>query len=204
MKFSQHHSSNFDNDTLKSIQLKDIAHHLIDPKSIVWADLYKLYRYSFIYKAKKDYKCSQKEAECIFQEIMIALYLNSFNDKVQNSEAPLQAYLYKIGKAKLINHTKKEAYQKNKLKELILIQNRCNFHHEIVYLQQHYEVALNYFINQLDKTSQSVIRLFYFQNYCLEAIAIELNYANVNVAKVTRSKAAKKLKNILNKNSIFI
>ncbi len=181
---------------LDNITLGQLCEQLENNPSKLWDDIYRTFRNPFIYRAIQKYNCSHETASDIFHDSLEALYVNIKTLNTKQSQAPLKAYLYKIGDYKLINFFNKKALEDRKT-NLLILPEFLNNPYFLDELHHHQQLLLDHLFCQLDQSSQTILRLFYFKNYCLDAIVHTMNYANVNVAKTRRLQAVRKLQKII-------
>jgi len=128
---------------------------------------------------------------------VIAFYNNIKREKLVKLEYALKTYLFAIGKN--LAHKRLE---KNKYQSYIDISGfEIRFEDEHFEKQQEKEI-IGQMIQKLGDNCKNIIKLFYFQRYSLESIAMELQYKDKNVVKVTKNRCIKELKKLFDKNLI--
>lgn len=163
-----------------------------DEKSVV--QLYQLYKSGFIHWAQTNYKIDEPSAADAFQDAVVCLYNNIVKGKLEHLTSSLKTYLYAIGK----NIVRKKLQQPIALDkdDLWIVENLRaepvdNF---AVNDRQQFVAKLMHTIGEPCKT---ILRLFYFKGFTMQAIAEEMNYKNENVVKTQKLRCLTTLKNMV-------
>ena len=136
------------------------------------------------------YGHSLEDAEDIFQDAMLVLCGNIRNGKLSGGETYLHYYVLKV--SALLG----KRHRDMKIREQKVIKKWNKAKHEekfspIGELPPPPDVEKA--MAKLDENSRTLLKLFYYKNYCMEAIAREMNYKNTNVVKSQKYRCLKKL-----------
>ncbi len=157
--------------------------------------LYKVHRNKFLYRAKQRFAVPIEEAEDVFQETIIAFHNNILSGKLNKLTVDVEWYLCKIFDNKLLNQKTKQKNQEKLLDNIYQNnqeQQAFNTYEKNMEKEQFVE-AIQLIMRELDDSCKEVLRLYYFKQYSMEAIADELNYGNARVATTKKSKCLRKL-----------
>lgn len=155
--------------------------------------IYDNYRSEFINWCIKSFSTNEDDAADIFQDSVIALYHNIRSGKLTELTSSLKSYLFAIGKNIALKKINKQAK--------ILINN------DIVRLSEQFE-QLDYFedddrkrvvaslLNKLGEPCKSILTLFYFDKFSMDAIANRLGYKNEHVVKAQKLRCFNSLKKL--------
>lgn len=165
--------------------------------------LYREYRPIFINWAKKNYQCMEADAIEIFQDTMIIFYRNIKNGQLTKLESSPKTYLFGIAKKLLLNKGRKSAktvlianFSDDFLKNMdILVYDKI--------VKSHLQTVLNNALNQLGENCQQLLKLFYFQQFGMEAIRQEMNYKTAKVARTQKARCLSQLRVIVTKEDVY-
>lgn len=161
-------------------------------------EIYKMHRVAFIHFAKK-YKIDEADILDIYQDTIIAFFENVVNGKITTLNYTLKTYIFSIGKNKVFDFLKKKD-------RTIPLENQIeDVDIEITQREAltHRQVELKKCIKELGEKCKSILQLFYYKRYSIEAIRIELGYKDDNVVKAHKSRCMKSLRQIISKNDIY-
>ncbi|MCH2085333.1 MAG: sigma-70 family RNA polymerase sigma factor [Saprospiraceae bacterium] len=163
--------------------------------------LYLSYRKPFIAFARR-YQANEEDVLDAYQDAVIAFFENVQTGKLNKLSSTIKTYLFSIGKYKLINKLKQ-----NGSKSLIdytsdIEAPQANFIDDKLELS-HRQKTLKAAINELGNTCRELLLLFYYKQYSIEAIQIEMGFKNENTVKANKSRCMKNLKSIIQKKDIL-
>ena len=157
-------------------------------------NFYSNHRDEFINWAVQKLGCSREDAEDIYQEAILIFYSNIKTEKLKELTASLKSYLYGIAKRLILKHRTKNG-------KLLLseteVMNCLSKETDRTFLDKidndHQSFVLNTAIEKLNPKEQRLIRHFYYNGFCMEAVKNALGYKNENVVRGKKFKAVKKL-----------
>ncbi len=163
-----------------------------DEKSVV--QLYQLHKEGFVHWAQVHYQVEEDVALDAFQDAVVCLYKNIVTGKLESLTSSLKTYLYAIGK----NIVRK------KLQQPVMMDNDDLWMLENLRAEPVDAFASNdrqRFVARLMTTigepCQTILRLFYFNNFSMESIAQTMNYKNENVVKTQKLRCLTTLKDMV-------
>lgn len=142
---------------------------------------------------------SENDAKDVFQDSIIVMY-----EKIQQDDfeltCALKTYLYSISKNIWLNRLRKKSKNiplENDYEEVDVDANA---------LESMEQDELNKYYHQLlqkvDKESQKIIRLYYYEKKRMKEIAKIMGYANEQVAKNKKARSIKKLRALLSESHL--
>ncbi len=157
--------------------------------------LYRHYRDDFLAFAQR-YGASQEDLLDVYQDAIIVLFENVKSGKITELSSSVKTYLFSIGKYKLIDRLRQKG--RNMSTEDIgqlegLGENVMEEQLELTHRQQQLRRA----INILGGQCKTLLLLFYYRRYSIEAIRQEMDYKNDNVVKAHKSRCMKSLRKII-------
>ena len=121
-------------------------------------ELYKEYYNGFLYYFKK-YSVSQQDIEEAYQDSMIAFYQSIISGKLKSLTSSIKAYIFGIGKHKVLDKIRRDKKQKNiewpsdHIDPIPLDGDELTIQQKL--LQQHFK--------NLGKSCQRIINFFYYR-----------------------------------------
>ena len=162
--------------------------------------VYNLYRDDFIYKFRKWLGRNEDDIFDIYQEAFLELcdkiYTNKINEISLTSS--LKTYLYAIGKYIVI-----ATYRKNQ-KSVPTISDIPDIAEDDSELEEDNEKVVQLAVEQMGEPCYSILTKQYWDEESGEAIAIALNYKNVDTVKTQKYKCIQKLKKDLKDKIIYL
>ena len=175
--------------------LQDLKNAFFENREGTMHEVYRLHRDAFMNYCQAWSENKEDNLDC-FQEAVIALYENLVKGKIKTDTSSLRTYLFAIGKHKVLDELEKRKKRDKKIEfQSESISEYSNDDEEIQYL------ILNNTMGQLGTTCKELLVKFYYQQYSIEAIKIEMNYKNQNTVKAHKSRCMKKLKELMSKTS---
>jgi len=159
--------------------------------------LYNQYRKEFMIWAKKYFNIDTEVAGDIYQQAFISFYYNVKEGKITEMRSSIKTYLFAIGK----NLAKQHHKSTNKF-----VDSTENIGEDVdESITKKYEQAalkedIRTYLNKIGEPCKSVIELFYFRQYSMEAIALELGYKTEQIAAKRKFICLKQLKELMKAN----
>ncbi len=158
--------------------------------------IYRDYKGPFCGLLQKNYGIKPDLCIELFQIAVVILYDNIATGRLTELTVDLQTYLIGIGKIKAKEHLRKKNQKviswDEKLTHTILDLDEVE--DKKLFEQKFTQVIES--LNQLGKSCQHLISLFYFQEMKLGEINQELNYKNTSTTKNLKYKCLQKLRRI--------
>ncbi len=158
-------------------------------------ELYRLYRNNFIHWAQQNYKIDEETAADVFQDTMVALHNDVAKSKLFELGSSLETHLYDIGKniiSKKFNKTEVITDSgEGQIADALLNEIVAN-----IALNERQQLV-SALLNTIGEPCRTILRLFYFKGFSMEAIARQLEYNNENVAKTQKLRCITTLKKML-------
>ncbi|MEL7339594.1 MAG: sigma-70 family RNA polymerase sigma factor [Bacteroidota bacterium] len=158
-------------------------------------DVYLEHKRSFIDWAGASFRCSEPDAEDIWQEVIIVFYENIIEGKLTSLKSQVRTYLFGIGRFMLL----RKYEQQKRWTELPEQEDGPE-----IWVEQavsEYEMELNdrqrMLLRQLEKLGencQKLLRLFYYRRYSTESIMMEMGYKSTEVAKSQKARCMRNLR----------
>lgn len=155
--------------------------------------------YEYVKKFILSNNGSENDAKDIFQDAIIVMYEKSQNEDF-NLSCALRTYLYSIAKNIWLNRLRKTGkyIQINSDYEEIDVDSNGLEKLEQNELTKYYSQLLN----KVDKESQKVLRLYYYEKKKMKEIAQIMGYANEQVAKNKKLRCIKKLRALIGESQL--
>ncbi len=160
-------------------------------------EVYKAYRGEFVGWLQHHYSCQEDDALDVFQESVIIMYKHIRSGKLESLSSSLKTYLFGIGKRVYFNKRKTT-------KHTLDVADQVRLEAEDHYgkkreLNDRQQVIVD-LLKKLREPCKSILELFYYQQYGLEAIAQSLGYNSKDVAKAQKVRCMKRLRSVATKN----
>ena len=170
---------------------EEIINKIIKGDKDVVIHLYRLYRNDFIKWAQRKIGCREEDAKDIFQDVILSFYNKVLERKLTVIDSSLKTYLFACGRNLLLNEIKKQGKFVN-LSDFEFTNDEITNIEKMENTHQDKEI-INKALEELPNDEQEILKLFYFENYTLQAIAEKLGYKNANVVKTKKSNSMKKI-----------
>lgn len=157
--------------------------------------LYNEHKSGFIKWAKFKYKLEHDDALDIFQDAVIALYKNVKQGNILELNHSIKTYLYGIAKNMILNRLKYKSKFDDTFDEYDTIPYNS--------LSEEWEVNsdakefIKSALKNLGEPCYTLLRLYYYNEYSMEAIAREINSKNPNVVKTQKARCIKALRKLV-------
>lgn len=155
--------------------------------------VYDTFRAEFIQWCMKDFSTREADAADLFQDSVIALYYNIRNERIQELTSSLKTYLFAIGRNLALKKLKKES--RMIVNDEILALSKAIVVDDSLEDNDKKRVIAD-LMNELGEPCQSILKLFYFHNFSMDAIASRLGYKNEHVAKSQKLRCFNTLKKL--------
>lgn len=156
-------------------------------------ELYKLHRQEFIKWAWQQYKMESDDAADVFQDTIITLRRNIVTGRLVELTSTLKTYLFAVGKNLALSKLKQNKKWYTNPDLLELQEDGSESVTEMLELNDR-QMWVKSFLAKLGEPCISILRLYYYQSYSMEAIASTLGYKNENVVKSQKVRCIKALK----------
>ena len=156
-------------------------------------ELYRLHRTEFIKWAWQQYKMESDDAADVFQDTIITLRRNIVNGKLVELTSTLKTYLFGIGKNLALSRLKRNKKWYTNPELLELQDDGQESAIDILQLSDR-QNWVKQLLAKLGEPCISILRLYYYKSYSMEAIANNLGYKNENVVKSQKLRCIKALK----------
>lgn len=154
--------------------------------------LYQKYKSDFISWAAFKFQLDREAALDVFQEAVVSFYDDIKQEKLTHLQHTVKTYLFAIAKNKMLN---KLRYEKKFVPEqpdfdAFSSVNVADESLEITERKKIMMVALT----QMGEPCHTLLKLFYFDAYAMEAIAESMHYKNTDVVKSQKLRCIKELR----------
>lgn len=157
-------------------------------------EVYNEYKRSFIKWVIFNYPIDEAAALDIFQDTIIGFYKNIVSGKLNEMRYSVKTYLFSIGKNLIMNKLRYDKRFENSLEsfDLIVSPEPVSF----ADISDETKLFIDRKIKELGEPCYSLLKLFYYNGYSLEAIAREIKSKNQNVVKAQKSRCLTALRNL--------
>lgn len=159
--------------------------------------LYSQYKHQFLGWAMRKYKLDSEDGSDIFQDTVIAFYENVKSGKINHLNYTIKTYLFAIAKNLLLNKLKYNRRFSDQTDEFDHLIDENDLEEEIIIGEKH-ELVMGQ-LKRLGEPCHSILKLFYYDAFSMEAIANRLNYKNQDVVKSQKVRCIKELRKVLMK-----
>lgn len=161
-----------------------------DEEEIV--SLYTLYKQDFIHWAGFKFRLDREEALDIFQDTLVSFYDSIKQGKLTHIRYSVKTYLFAIAKHMIYNKLKydqKFAADEENFEKFSSLETTD----EPLMLSERKKVMIT-MLEQMGEPCYTILKLFYFDAFSMEAIAGRLQYKNTDVVKSQKLRCIKELK----------
>lgn len=158
-------------------------------------ELYKEYYNGFLFYFKK-HSVSHQDIEEAYQDSMIAFYQSIISGKLRIVKSSIKAYIFGIGKHKILDKIRLNRKQKNvewpsdNIVTIPIKDDELTVQQQL--LHQHYK--------RLGKSCQRILKFFYYRGLSIKEIVIAGAYKDENTVKSHKSRCLKQLRTLINEN----
>lgn len=154
-------------------------------------NLYDDYRVPFIHWSYNNYSLSEEESADVFQDAMIILYHNITKGKLSELSSSLKTYLFAIGKNLAL---KKIGQGSRMVVNNEVVEQNPGYEDIDPFEGTERQKVIADMIEELGEPCRSILRMFYFDRFTMDAIASRLGYKNEHVAKSQKLRCFNQLK----------
>lgn len=158
--------------------------------------LYDVNREPFIAWVKKHYGTDRDLATEVYQSAFTALYYNVREGKLIEFKSKISTYLFAIGRNQLRDRYKLEKkYSDTPMEGLT---NEA-IDHSLVdkYENHHLKEKIKKLLATIGDPCKTVLKLFYYKHYSMEAIAAHMNYKTEQIAAKRKFLCLKQLRELI-------
>ncbi len=154
--------------------------------------LYEEHRVSFINWLIKKHHCGKEEAIDIFHDSIIVLYKNAQRGKLDTMTSQLRTYLFGIGRNIFFERLRRQKPDTSEsplesmetaemgAEKKLQLDDRKNMMAQL--------------LKQMADPCQSILYLFYYRRYSIEAIQKAMNYKSIDVVRTQKKRCVKAFK----------
>lgn len=171
---------------------EDIISGIRNGNEGVVVELYNRYKEDFVRWSGFRYNLDEEDALDIFQEVVISLYENVKRGKLDRINYKLKTYLFAIGKNMIINRIKYDQRYDHAADPVDEVQIFNTAEKDIEINDRH-----RFLIEHLQNMGEpcfSILKLFFYDSFTMEAIAHNLNYKNADVVKSQKLRCINELR----------
>jgi RNA polymerase sigma factor (sigma-70 family) len=159
-------------------------------------EVYKAHRSGFVKWATYYYNFDEDTASDVFQDAVILFYENVRKGRLTELSSSLKTYLYAIAKNVITNRS--GYYKKVQVNSETVETSRLESDQlDADLMLSERQRLVGDLLNKLGEPCRSILELFYFKSYAMDAIASELNYKNENVVKSQKLRCITELKKMV-------
>lgn len=162
-------------------------------------ELYNRYRKEFAQWVAKHYQVDDDVAGEIYQQTFIAFYYNIKDGKLTQLNSSIKTYLFAIGKNLMREHFKSTKKFVEPM-EVNINPNEVDEGIMAKYEDAELKDTIRNLLNKIGEPCKTVIELFYFKHYAMDAIASHLNYKTEQIAAKRKFICLKQLKTMMQGN----
>jgi RNA polymerase sigma factor (sigma-70 family) len=154
--------------------------------------LYQKYKSDFIGWAAFKFQLDRDAALDIFQEAVISFYDDIKQEKLTHLQHTIKTYLFAIAKNKIFNklrYEKKFVPEQSDFDEF----SSVNVADELLEITERKKIMITA-LAQMGEPCHTLLKLYYFDAYAMEAIAETMHYKNTDVVKSQKLRCIKELR----------
>ncbi|NND32162.1 MAG: sigma-70 family RNA polymerase sigma factor [Saprospiraceae bacterium] len=159
-------------------------------------DLYQRHRQEFTTWVKRQYRVDESYAAETYQNAFTALYYNVREGKLQVLTSQIKTYLFAIGRNQLRDRLKSDRKFVD-LSEDFEFQGVAD--HDIMekYEKSHIKDLVSKLLIKIGEPCETVLKLYYFKHFSMEAIAAHMNYKSEQIAAKRKFICLKQIREIM-------
>lgn len=173
------------------------AQYILDNENQAISEIYAEHRSSFLAWVRNNSNCDDNTALDIYQVAIVILYENVVSGKLKELDN-VKAYLYRIGKNKLLEHYRSiKKNQHHEVDENLLLDKALD---EDLEEDDKSELIKQVMVSvkELGDPCKTLLENYYFKKMSLEEISKEMNYKNSDTAKTKKFKCIQRLRKLFN------
>ena len=157
-------------------------------------EIYETHRVTFIQWIIKNYSIDEELAVELYQKAFITFYYNIKEGKLTELSSSIKTYLFAIGKNLVREHFKTgQKFVDDKQLELEQVEDSITSKYE----KNAKKESIKNYLQRIGEPCKTVIELFYFRHYSMEAIANELGYKDERIAAKRKFICLRQLKELM-------
>ncbi len=160
--------------------------------------LYAQYRSEFIIWAGRRYNCADDTSAEVYQRAFIILYYNIKDGKITELKSSLKTYLFAIAKNVFRERFRDKHNKTSDIEQGAAIQE-VDYDIDETYKKEHQKKVVARLLQRIGEPCKTVLHLFFFKNYSVEAIAITMGYKDERVVSKRKSVCLKQLRELMKK-----
>lgn len=161
-------------------------------------ELYATHREPFGTWARKVYQIDDEMIAEIYQRAFTALYFNVKAGKLDNLTSSIRTYLFAIGK-NLIRDQFKSGRRTESLDADREKDDQVDVSVMDRYEENDMKETVRRLLDNIGEPCKTVLHLFYFRQYSMEAIAHEMNYKTEQIAAKRKFICLKQMRDLINR-----
>jgi len=161
--------------------------------------LYHDFRQDFVKWAMKYYRCDEETAGEAYQQAFVALYYNIKNGKLTELSSSIKTYLFAIGK-NMLREQFKSRFVPFDLVEQQIESEAIDTTLITKFEQSDMKELVRGLLLRIGEPCKTVLQLFYFQDYAMEAIANEMGYKTEQIAAKRKFICLQQLRTMMSHN----
>ncbi len=171
---------------------QEIISEIIHGNEEVVVELYNSFKDEFINWSAFRYKLDREDALDVFQDVVIGFYENVKQGKLDSLNHKLKTYLFAIGKNLIINRIKYDQRFDHQADPLDNLATNNLAMQEFEVTDRHRLIIKH--LGLLGEPCSSILKLFFYDAFSMEAIAQNLNYKNADVVKSQKLRCINELR----------
>ncbi len=163
-----------------------------------WDNFYASHRSEFLKWAFKQYHLMPDEAVDVYQDAIVILYENAASGRLDTLQCSVKTYFFGIAKNLISTYLRKKIRAKERYETL------AEEHHGLETVAEKENDWMDYSlevmagaIQNLSARGQEILHLFYFEKMSLREITQVLGYKSEDVAKTTKMRYMKLLREMM-------
>lgn len=156
--------------------------------------LYDNYRKEFLYWGYNNYSLSEDEGADVFQDTIIIFYNNVRKGKLEELSSSLKTYLFGIGKNLAL---KKIGRSSRMVVSNEMVQLNPDLDDKDPFEATERQKIVAEVMDEMGDPCKSILRMFYFDRFTMDAIASRLGYKNEHVVKSQKLRCFNQLKKMI-------
>ncbi len=156
--------------------------------------VYDNYRKEFIQWCSNNYGTDEDEAADLFQDSVVAFYYNVRNQRLNELTSSLKTYLFAIGKNLALKRLNRESRM---VVDHDVLELNSSIVPEDLFENSEKKKVVSALLNEMGEPCRSILKLFYFDRFAMDAIAARLGYKNEHVVKSQKLRCFNTLKKMV-------
>lgn len=133
----------------------------------------------------------------IYNESLLAFYQNIESGKLATLTCSIKSYIYTIGRNKAVDLIRSRRPEAHLTADTIEMFDRVNaIWEEANEAEREKQNAVRHIVNRMVEPCRTILNLFYYEMESMKAIALQMKYANADVAKTKKNQCMTKVRNV--------